>query len=213
MKAIRVALSAVATLALAGCASLQVRTDYDSQASFGELRTYTWLDRDADAGGDPALNSPLLEKRIRSAVDSALATRGYQKVTSGSPDFRVGSRVLVAHKATVDRSSGYGGSYGYGYPYSSHGRFGHSRFGRRRFGHFGYGTSYGSTRVREYVQGTLILDIFDARTNELIWRGWAEDALDDNPKPEKVQMYVSEAVGKILERFPLAVSGSGRLVT
>ncbi len=180
MKAIRVAL--FAPLALAGCASLPVRTDYAPQMPFAELRTYSWLDRDADAGGDPALNSALLVKRIRSAIDRALATRGYQKVTSGSSDFWIRSRVFTEPKATVDRPSGYGGSYG-------------------------------SSVVPEFVWGTLVVDIFDARTNELIWRGWAEDALDDNPKPEKVQMYVSEAVGKILERFPLVASGSGWLVT
>ena len=212
MNASRATLSSFAVLALAGCATMQVRTDYDREASFGQLRTYTWIDRDADAGGNAALHSPLLDKRIRSAVDSTLASRGYHRVTSGTPDFRVASRVVAEQRSTVKPFYGYGGSYGYGYPYFGYGRFGRGHHGHRRFGHLSYGRYYGSGIVRDYLQGTLVLDIVDARTDELIWRGWAEDALDDNPRPEKVQMYVNEAVEKILENFPLARSASGRLV-
>jgi hypothetical protein len=36
----------------------------------------------------------------------------------------------------------------------------------------------------------------------VIWRGWAIDSLDLNPEPQKVQMYVDQAVEKILDRFP-----------
>ena len=54
----------------------------------------------------------------------------------------------------------------------------------------------------EYLQGTLVLDIIDARTNELIWRGWANTVLDHDPEPEEVHMYVNEAVRKMLEEFP-----------
>jgi Uncharacterized alpha/beta hydrolase domain (DUF2235)/Domain of unknown function (DUF4136) len=35
-----------------------------------------------------------------------------------------------------------------------------------------------------YVVGTLVVDLFDSRTKQLIWRGWATDALPDNPKKE-----------------------------
>ena len=53
----------------------------------------------------------------------------------------------------------------------------------------------------------MVLDVVDARTNELIWRGWATDELDDDPTPEAVQKYVREAVEKILEEFPPASLG------
>ena len=84
MTASRATLSSFAVLALAGCATMTVRTDYETEASFGQLRTYTWVDQDADASGGLALNSPPLEKRIRQAVDSALTSRGYEELTAGT---------------------------------------------------------------------------------------------------------------------------------
>ncbi len=56
--------------------------------------------------------------------------------------------------------------------------------------------------MREYLEGTLILDIVDDRNSKLIWRGWASGALDHDPRPDKVRMYVNKAVRKILEKFP-----------
>ena len=56
--------------------------------------------------------------------------------------------------------------------------------------------------VREYLEGTLILDSVDDRNSKLIWRGWASGALDHDPRPDKVRMYVNKAVRTILEKFP-----------
>jgi hypothetical protein len=33
-------------------------------------------------------------------------------------------------------------------------------------------------RVRDFEAGTIVLDIIDAFTNQLLWRGWAKDSLD-----------------------------------
>ncbi len=207
MKAIRVALSAVATLALAGCASLQVRTDYDPQVSFAQLRTYD-LTNQVDAGGNPTVNNRFVERRIHLAVDSTLERMGYQRVTTGTPDFRLTYRIAAERTTRVDRGYSYGYGYGshYGHGFLGHGRFGHGSFGHGRFGRshhgLGYGPYYGSSRVREYTRATFVLDVVDTRTNELIWRGWAEKTLAHNPNPKAVQKYVSEAVEKILEEFP-----------
>ncbi len=53
----------------------------------------------------------------------------------------------------------------------------------------------------------MVLDVVDPRTNELIWRGWATDELEDNPTPEAVRKYVNAAVEKILEKVPPASLG------
>ncbi len=216
MKAIH---AAVAVLTITGCASLQVRTDSNPQASFGQLTTYDWTTQTVHAFGHPAVNSPLVEQRIRQAVDSTLRHMGYQRVTTGAPNFHVRYSIVAEPKTRVDPGygySGYGyGGYGYGgYGYGGSGygsyyRRGYLGYGYGGYGHrgFGYGSYYGSSRVREYVEARLVLDVVDARTNELIWRGWATDDLDRNPRPEAVQQYIEEAVEQILERFPQASSG------
>ena len=211
---LRNVLSSFVLLAIAGCASLQVRMDYDELASFAELRTYDWVDQgvyepvavdngdgystngNGSGSAEPAIHSPILERHIRGEIDSELARLGYRRDTSGAPDFRVAFKVLT-EKETDTYSGGYGGFYS---PYS----FGHGHFGHGGFGHFGLSPYYGPGYVREYVRGTLVLDIVDGRTNELIWRGWATDRLDDDPKPKQVRHYVTAAVQKILEEFPPA---------
>lgn len=57
--------------------------------------------------------------------------------------------------------------------------------------------------VIEYEAGTLVLDIVDARTNRVIWRGWAERGMDgviDNQ--EWMEEEIDEVVTRILERLP-----------
>ncbi len=205
MTAIRAALSLVSVLWVAGCASLRVQTDYDPQASFAQLGTYSWIDQTVEVGGNPAVNSTLVERRIRDAVDNALRRMGYGRVTTDSADFRVAYSIVSEQQSTVDARYGYG-AYGYGsrlsYRYRGHSHFGYGRFGHGYDRH--YDPYYGSSTVREYVEVTLVLDVVDAQTNQLIWRGWATDRLDHDPKPEAVSEYIQAAVWKILETFPPA---------
>ena len=197
--------SSAAAVVFAGCATLQVRTDYDQRASFTPLSTYEWVDQEVDNGGNPAVNSPLLGRHIREAVDDELGRMGYRKAKSGTPDFRIAYRVTAEERARVGNSYGYAGRYGHSSYYR--GFYGFRFHGRRHFRpYYGYGYSGGGYGgggyVREYLRGTLVLDIIDARKDELIWRGWATKSLDADPRPEKVRMYVDEAVAEILEEFP-----------
>ncbi len=58
--------------------------------------------------------------------------------------------------------------------------------------------------MSEYLEGTLVLDIIDVRTEKVVFRGWATKSLDSNPSPKQVRTYVTEAVEEILEDFPQA---------
>ena len=204
MKAIRTGLSSLAVVALTSCASIQVRSDYDHQASFRQLATYSWVDSEPGVGGHPAFGGPLVERRIRGVVDTELARRGYRKVTSDPYDFQIAYHVVAEERATAYSSYGYGPYYG-SRPYYGHHRFGGRHYGRHGYGlsyGSGYGLGYGSSYLREYLEGTIILDIIDARSGELIWRGWAKGELAANPKPEQVHEYIKKAVREVLDEFP-----------
>ncbi|MCH7857510.1 MAG: DUF4136 domain-containing protein [Gemmatimonadetes bacterium] len=225
MRRFHATLSSFAVFALAGCAGLQVETEYDPEASLTQLSTYDWVDQEADPTGDPAVDSPLLKRHIRAAVEGELGRMGYRKVTSEIPDLRIAYTVIAEER--IYGSYGYGsgyGRYGYGGPYgyrgsSYRGSFGFSLYGGRYLrpyygSYYGYpGAGYGGAGgVRAYLQGTLVLDIIDVRTEEVIFRGWARESLHSDPSPKRVRMYVTEAVEKILEDFPRAGSASGPLV-
>jgi uncharacterized protein DUF4136 len=55
---------------------------------------------------------------------------------------------------------------------------------------------------REFEEGTLILDITDARTGRPVWRGWAQAEVKTGVAPAERERRIQEAVRRILERFP-----------
>ncbi len=197
MRAIRTLAGSLTVLALAGCGYMRVQTDYDQDAAFGRLRTYELVEVTPDAGGDPAFDSPLIERRIRDYVDAGLASMGYEKPISGAPDFRISYRMVA--RAAVQTYYGYGGLYG-GHGFG-HG-FGHGRYG----GHGGFG-GYGPYYSRDVVKCILVLDVVDSRSNELIWRGWARWIVSENPSPKQLGEELNKAVLRILDEFPPGGAG------
>ncbi len=198
MKSLHATLSSFAVFALAGCATLQVETDYDPEVSFTQLSTYEWVDQEAVASGDPAVDSPLLKRYIRDAVEGELGRLGYRKVTSDTPDLRIAYSMTAEERSRIDGYGGYG-SYGRSFGVSLYG----GRYLRPYYGYPSYGYA-GAGRVYEYLQGTLVLDIIDVRTEEVVFRGWERKSLRSDPSAKKVRMYVTDAVEEILEDFPRA---------
>lgn len=45
-----------------------------------------------------------------------------------------------------------------------------------------------------------MLDMYDSRTRDLVWRGWASDTLSN--KPEKNQDKLSKSINKMFDHFP-----------
>ncbi len=199
---LKTAWSLMAVSLLAGCASLQVQRDYNPQAEFRLLRTYDFAETQAHLDGPPAVNSPLLARHIEGAVASELDRIGFRQVESGTPDFRVAYHVVADERSRFLSSGRSYGSFGFRSFYGFRGRF-----GRRFFSPY-YGSGYGTGYGRQSLRGTLVLDIIDVSSDEVIYRGWASKSLDLDPRPEKVRMYVDEAVAEILEDFPPTTASS-----
>ena len=117
--------------------------------------------------------SPLWQDRVQSAVDGQLAAKGWTKVESG------GDAAVVAigtNQQKQQLNTYYTG-------------------GAWRFGG-GMATSNTTT----YTVGTLVVDIFDAKSKQLIWRGTAGDTMND--KAEKNEKILTKAVEKLFQKFP-----------
>lgn len=123
---------------------------------------------------DQAPGENLTRRRIEAAVNDGLAARGYGQ--SGEPDLRV-----VVHLGTEDKIDVVDWGYGYGRGW---------RGGRR------------DISVYNYTQGTMILDMIDARSNEVVWRGTAIGVLSSNPTPQERTRKINEVVQKLLASFP-----------
>lgn len=198
---------------------MRVDADYDPQASFDALRTYDWLDS-AEITEELAAISPFLERRIRRAVDQALETRGFAGRAGGEVDFLVTAFVVAptgsdvarcrppsCARPTVTLGVGFGYPYGYGlrYPWDRW-RYPYVRY---PWGYaYAYRIGFGYTWLPLYerpdgrLPGTLVIDVLDASSRELIWRGWAEGVLAELRGTAEQQGPLNEIVAEILERFP-----------
>ena len=150
-----------------------VKTDYDHNANFGQYKTYSWK--------KVQTKDPLLVDRIKSAVNGALAAKGWTEVPSEG-DVEVFAIETTQNQQTLDTFyNGFGG-------------------GRRWGGGFGDAT----TTVETYKVGTLVVDLFDAKTAKLIWRSSSSDTLSD--KPDKNTKNLDKGVNKMFQHFPPASS-------
>lgn len=179
-----------AGLALAACAGSPVTTDYDTAVDFTTYRHYAWLEGKADKAGDSRGTNPLVDARIKEAIDRVLQARGYRLAANAqTPDFLVGFHISMRTRLDSSSLNTY-----YGFGMSSGGRRGGS-----------VGISVGgpvSTRSREYQEGTLLIDIADSTTHKLSWRGSTSRRLSEKSDPERSQALINKVVEEILSRFP-----------
>ena len=168
----------VLALALAACSSVQVKSDWDPEASFADLHTWAWQSSTPVLTGDARLDDPLVHKRIQAAIRTALDGRGYRQLLEGKPDFEVAYHVAINRK--LDAQTIY---TGYG-PYR------------------GWGMGGTRTIVDEYEVGTLMIDVVSPVTKAVIWRGTAQSRLQDLRTPEEREKRAQEVVDQVLARFP-----------
>jgi uncharacterized protein DUF4136 len=171
-----VVIGALALGVTTGAFAQDVNVDYDKSADFSKIKTFT-----TKIG--TAWGNPLGEKRVTTEIEEALTAKGWTKAANeGAADAAV-----VLHGATQvkkDLNTFYSGMGMGGYGY--------------RYGGFGGGTAH--TSVSEYTVGTLVVDIFDAKSKNLLFRGTATDELSD--KPEKNQKKLAKASDKMFKDFP-----------
>ena len=168
---------------LAGCAV----TDVDHAADFTRYKTYAWGKSDMDVS-NPLYKSDLISKRIRDAVDEEFAKRGIIK-DENDPDFIVRFHTYTEEKEESAASRPYGyGYFPYGwYPFTF------------RWGYFPYALM-GPPPQRQYTEGTLILDIVDHQTDELVWRGSVSGNVDDVSTLKK---QIEKGIKAIMKKYPV----------
>jgi len=167
-----------------GCSSVQVSQDYNSKLNLTSLRTYAWhYDKQAKTG-DIRIDSPLIDARIRAAIDATLIARGYRNIARDQADFHVAYQYAIRGK---NQSDSVQTSIGFGF----------GSFGR----HGGIGVSTGSD-VSQYDEGLLIIDILDARDGSTLWQGKGTRQVFIHTEPERLTAQINETVHKILDQFP-----------
>jgi Domain of unknown function (DUF4136) len=170
----RTAVSTVLFLIALGTAlAQQVKTDFDHHANFSQYKTYSWQAIKPE--------NSLWDARIKSAVDAQLAAKGWTQVASGGDVCVVAIKTSQTQRTLQTFYDGMGGGWGW-----------------RRFGGGGFGDA--TTTEQDYKVGTLVIDLYDAKTKQLLWRGSAQDTVSD--KATQNEKNLNKGVAKMFKKFP-----------
>lgn len=158
-------------LVLGGCATTaKINYDADPSANFSSYKSYSW----ASATTPQGMN-PLIFQRVKTAIASTLATRGYSE---GSPgEFAVGFTLGSRDRVQVTDFGSYGAFY-------------------RPWGGWG---GYNNVDVRNVTDGTLTIDIYDTRTKQPVWHGTATQEVSSKA-PDQAK--IDSVVAAVLANFP-----------
>ena len=179
-------------LIAAGCSTMQVKTYSSGLSDFKGLKTYAWAPGPQQPSGNQRVDeNPEFNKLVRDDIDAELARRGYVRSTDAAPDFWVSYHATLNKKVTVetlDQSSGYEPNYSFDYGMRVSPNEDRQAVGRKY--------------VDTFDEGTLIIDVANPKTKQLIWRGTAVDQVNFKNSPEKKRAKIEQAVKKMLDQFP-----------
>lgn len=171
---------ALAVFAGAAPAFAGAHSDYTKSFPLGTLRTFQFKEQHR-ISRDPLANNSIWANDIRGEIRNDLMHRGLEEVTGGrQPDFYVAYYVGLRDRYDIN-------SVPYGLPVF------HRGF---RTGWWGWPRGYDVWAV-PYTESTLIVDVIDAHTNQLVWRGYDSDTLNMS-KPDKS---LDKAVDNVVARF------------
>ncbi|ADW69820.1 DUF4136 domain-containing protein [Granulicella tundricola] len=172
-----------------GCAAAafaaDVSTDYDHNANFRSYKTFSFYKVQS--------SDPFFDTRIQAEVTKDLAQAGWTMVPSG------GDVMITAVENSKDEkqyNTFYDGLGGGGFGWGGWGGWGGGRWG---------GPGYSSTSVEKITVGTLMMDMYDAHTHQLIWRGKADSQLSN--KGDKNTKKLDKDIDHMLNGFPPKTQG------
>ncbi len=176
---------------IAACSSTGVSTNYEAKpgVNFAAFKTYSWVgERPMFMSPDMVSQvSPLAIERLMTAVATELNRKGLTFVADpAQADIVIGMSMGARDKIDVRTTpTSY---YGVGY--------------YRRPGYYGSAYYGGSqTTVRNYVEGSLSVDIFDRAANEPVWHGRGTRKIYSSTEPLTDEQ-LSEAMADLLKHFP-----------
>lgn len=156
------------------CAPMTVGSFAARGVVFSQYHTYAWAQDPARATGDPRLdNNRFFLERIQADAERQLAARGFEKSAPGASDLVLHYHASATQQLDVAAAD-------------------------RQ-----YGPCTACPQASLFEAGTILFDLVDARTNLLIWRGWADTSLEnviDNQ--DLLDAEVDRAVARIVATIP-----------
>lgn len=118
----------------------------------------------------------IVDAQIKQSIDSQLAAKGLTKTDGDKAD------LLVGYQVSIDQEKQWN-AYGTG-------------------GGLRWGGGMASAQQSTMSTGTLVLDMYDPATKQLVWTGRVSKTLDPSANQGKKQKNLDKAMQKLLKNFP-----------
>ena len=181
----------LAILFCTACApTVAVQSTFDPSANFKVYQTFAWHPAEVPApkqGSGGLLYSTLVDQRVKEAIASELVKNGITPDVSNpglivAYDIAVTAPQDLASINFVNPNFGYGYSYWYGYRFRYNGD-----------------TLQEFKNIAQFRPGSLVIDLIDANTNRVVWRG----ALDAEIDPVTIDIdRINKSVARVMSHFP-----------
>jgi Domain of unknown function (DUF4136) len=168
-------LALAATMIVSCGPTVKVNTDYDRSANFSAYKTFSVYHLTT------TLNvNELNAERIWNSIRKEMIKKGYTE-NDRNPDLLINAFSVLKDKKYVSANN----SYGYGGAY-------------RPYGYWAAGNT--TFQAYDYKDGSLMIDIVDAKKDRLVWQGTGNTEITKQPKnPDEA---IGSAVTKIMNGFP-----------
>lgn len=194
-------------LSSCGRPAFVTHSDIDRTVDFSQYETFTMAEL-PPLPEDDVMDNNIIRKRIREYVAEELRAKGYQEVESGGDLLvRVNKKIQERREEETryqPTGMGYmggwwGGPWGWGVPMRGWG-----------WGHPMWMNQMPYTHVREFVEGQVIVNVYDNTRNDLVWQGWSRGEVNRyrrtmRDRDDAVRRKVSE----IMSDFPQAHPDQG----
>ncbi|GAA5315127.1 MAG: DUF4136 domain-containing protein [Candidatus Pelagadaptatus aseana] len=175
---------------LAGCSSLDVKTDFDPHYDFSAASSYRWASESELHPNDVLKSNTLVKKRLMASVDKAMAAKGLVKTADADADLVIVMHAGVKEKMQVHEVPN---PQPHLYP-------------RRGYYPGWYDPWWGihdtTTHVSYYDEGTLVIDLVAPAKKELVWRGVGVKPVKSYKDQSKQQEAFDKIVAEILADYP-----------
>jgi hypothetical protein len=193
MNLIKKVFVAVLLIAVASCSTTyKAKVDFDknSKVDTSNYKTFAWLNSGKIMAPAEDIN-PVMKLRVDEEIEQAFIAKGYQLIDDAEKaDFAISYTVGNRDKIKV---SSYPTTYNTGFGW------GRGYYGGRYSGM--YGTQIATeTHVRQYTEGKLAIDIYDVKSHQPAWHGWAVKRInsDDKQAPSSA---IKDIVNKVVIQF------------
>jgi len=169
---------ATAVALIVGCSPIYTSHDYDPDANFASYTSFSWMENQDVEKANQAKAGPFANDRIHKNIDKELSGKGLARQDDGGDLLVI--YYLNGKQVTEVMRTSYGGA---------------DMWASARVGG-------GDAVVTEVNEGMIIIDLLDAKSKTLVWRGTGENAMKADASTEEIYNQLDKVIKKVMGEYP-----------